>query len=146
MAAFGIQCVLGSPLPSRCVQHKRGILSSIHVSSYLNTLHFLMAPLTLLHQGKFVYWCICVLVYLSVPTSRIQQSKERSNNLGLSVSYERGITKELKAEELSKRIAKPSATKYIVLEVQGPSGPRLLAGGPSGLLTSSFAPFGRSGQ
>ena len=32
------------------------------------------------------------------------------------------------------------------LEVQGPSGPRLLAGGPSGLLTSSFAPFGRSGR
>ena len=31
------------------------------------------------------------------------------------------------------------------LEVQGPSGPRLLVGGPSGLLTSSFAPFGRSG-
>ena len=27
-----------------------------------------------------------------------------------------------------------------------PSGPRLLAGGPSGLLTSSFAPFGRSGR
>ena len=37
----------------------------------------------------------------------------------------------------------------IWLEVYGPSGPRLLAGGPSGLLTSSFAPlakgFGRSG-
>ena len=32
------------------------------------------------------------------------------------------------------------------LEVKGPSGPRLLAGGPSGLLTSSFAPFGRSGR
>ena len=31
------------------------------------------------------------------------------------------------------------------LEVEGPSGPRLLAGGPSGLLTSSLAPFGRSG-
>ena len=28
----------------------------------------------------------------------------------------------------------------------GLSGPRLLAGGPSGLLTSSFAPFGRSGR
>ena len=36
--------------------------------------------------------------------------------------------------------------KYNVLEVQGPSGPRLLAGGPSGLLTSSFTPFGRSGR
>ena len=32
------------------------------------------------------------------------------------------------------------------LEVLGPSGPRHLAGGPSGLLTSSFAPFGRSGR
>ena len=31
-------------------------------------------------------------------------------------------------------------------EVLGPSGPRFLAGGPSGLLTSSFAPFGRSGR
>ena len=30
------------------------------------------------------------------------------------------------------------------LQVYRPSGPRLLAGGPSGLLTSSFAPFGRS--
>ena len=35
---------------------------------------------------------------------------------------------------------------YSLLEVQGPSGPRLLAGGPSGLLTLSFAPFGRSGR
>ena len=37
----------------------------------------------------------------------------------------------------------------LILEVKGPSGPRLLAGGPSGLLTSSFAPlakgFGHSG-
>ena len=32
------------------------------------------------------------------------------------------------------------------IEVEGPSGPRLLAGGPSSLLTSSFAPFGRSGR
>ena len=31
------------------------------------------------------------------------------------------------------------------LEVLGPSGPRLLAGGPS-ILTSSFAPFGRFGR
>ena len=36
--------------------------------------------------------------------------------------------------------------EYWILEVYGPSGPRLLAGGPSGLLTSSFAPFGRSGR
>ena len=35
---------------------------------------------------------------------------------------------------------------FMLLEVKGPSGPRLLAGGPSGLLTSSFAPFGRSGH
>ena len=32
------------------------------------------------------------------------------------------------------------------LEVWGSSGLRLLAGGPSGLLTSSFASFGRSGR
>ena len=40
------------------------------------------------------------------------------------------------------------ATHLIIfqLEVYGPSGPRLLAGGPSGLMTSSFAPFGRSGR
>ena len=36
--------------------------------------------------------------------------------------------------------------EYKQLEVKGPSGPRLLVGGPSGLLTSSFAPFGRSGR
>ena len=35
---------------------------------------------------------------------------------------------------------------YLILEVLGPSEPRLLAGGPSGLLTSSFTPFGRSGR
>ena len=35
---------------------------------------------------------------------------------------------------------------YEILEVWGPSGPRLLAGGHSGLLTSSFAHFGRSGR
>ena len=34
----------------------------------------------------------------------------------------------------------------VELEVKGPSGPRLLVGGPSGLLTSSFAPYGRSGR
>ena len=33
---------------------------------------------------------------------------------------------------------------YFQLEVWGSSGPRLLAGGPLGLLTSSFAPFERS--
>ena len=32
------------------------------------------------------------------------------------------------------------------IEVWGPAGPRLLAGDPSGLLTSSFVPFGRSGR
>ena len=32
-----------------------------------------------------------------------------------------------------------------MIEVQGPSGPPLLAAGPSGLLTLYFAPFGRSG-
>ena len=31
-------------------------------------------------------------------------------------------------------------------EVKGPSGSRLPVGVPSGLLTSSFAPFGRSGR
>ena len=36
--------------------------------------------------------------------------------------------------------------KYSSLEVLGNSGPRLLAGGPSGLLTSSLAPFGRLGR
>ena len=46
-----------------------------------------------------------------------------------------------------------SAKKYIVLhhiilqlEVQGPPGPRLLAGGPTGHLTTSFAHFGHSGR
>ena len=34
--------------------------------------------------------------------------------------------------------------KYTILEFLGPSGPRLLAGGPSGLLASSIAPFGHS--
>ena len=34
---------------------------------------------------------------------------------------------------------------YTTLEVKEPSGPRLLAGGPSGFLTSSLAPFGRLG-
>ena len=37
-------------------------------------------------------------------------------------------------------------TIKIILEVQGPSWPRLLAGGPLGLLTSSIAPLGRSGR
>ena len=32
-----------------------------------------------------------------------------------------------------------------IVETKGPSGARLLAGGPLGLLTSSYAPFGRSG-
>ena len=36
--------------------------------------------------------------------------------------------------------------KHYLLEVQGPYGPRLLVGGPSGLLTLSFAPFRRSGH
>ena len=35
---------------------------------------------------------------------------------------------------------------YDTLEVWGPFGPRLLTGGPLGLLTSSFTPFGRSGR
>ena len=42
--------------------------------------------------------------------------------------------------------ARDAIAIYIVLEVLGPNGPRLLSGGPSGLLTLSFAPFGRSGR
>ena len=39
-----------------------------------------------------------------------------------------------------------SSFLYFQVEVQGPSGARLLAGGPLGLLTSSFTPFGCSGR
>merc|ERR1711990_967821 len=48
---------------------------------------------------------------------------------------------------------RPKYAKYVKLEVYGPSGPQLLVCGPSGRLlalraslTSSFAPFGRSGR
>ena len=40
----------------------------------------------------------------------------------------------------------PVSTLLNYLKSKDPSGARLLAEGPSGLLTSSFAPFGRSGR
>ena len=43
-------------------------------------------------------------------------------------------------------IATSSKSNIYLIEVQGPSGARLQAGGHLGLLTSSFAPFGRLGR
>ena len=48
--------------------------------------------------------------------------------------------------DLWERSVQCLARYYHMTRSLGPSGPRLLVRGPSGLLNSSFAPFGRSGR
>ena len=71
----------------------------------------------------------------------------RLPNINIGEDWQEYLTYHLKSVPEYIFYADEACAKiYIYQKCRGPSGPRLLIGRPSVLLTSSFAPYGRSGR